>query len=162
LFIDGNHENFELLNRLPTVDMFGGKVRKISQKVYHLMRGQVYTIENKSFFTLGGATSHDKQRRKEGLNWWREELPTERELEKATANLEAVNWKVDCVITHCAPSSLQGFLNCGYEADPLTNYLDEVKARLSYKKWFFGHYHKDCALDEKHRAVFDDVIPLLL
>ena len=39
LFIDGNHENFDLLNSFEIVDFFGGKAHKISNHIYHLMRG---------------------------------------------------------------------------------------------------------------------------
>jgi 8-oxo-dGTP pyrophosphatase MutT (NUDIX family) len=44
LFVDGNHENFELLNSYPVEKWNGGKVHRISNSVIHLMRGQVYTI----------------------------------------------------------------------------------------------------------------------
>lgn len=160
LFVDGNHENFELLYQFPTVEMFGGRVRKISPKVYHLMRGQVYTIEGKRFFTFGGAASHDREYRKEGLNWWKEELPNEKELEEARANLKATDLKVDCVITHCAPLSLQNALAPQYANNALTDFLEEVKEKLEYKKWFFGHYHTDRIIDGKHCALFERVVPI--
>jgi predicted phosphodiesterase len=59
LFIDGNHENYTLLNSYPVTEKFGGKVHEISGHITHLMRGQVFTIENKTFFTMGGAASRD-------------------------------------------------------------------------------------------------------
>ncbi|MDR1801079.1 MAG: metallophosphoesterase [Lachnospiraceae bacterium] len=59
LFLDGNHENFTLLNRYHVSEKFGGKVQELGKKITHLMRGQVYTIEGKTFFTMGGAASHD-------------------------------------------------------------------------------------------------------
>ena len=39
LFIDGNHENFDMLVSFPIVDFCEGKAHKISNKIYHLMRG---------------------------------------------------------------------------------------------------------------------------
>lgn len=39
LFVDGNHENFNLLNFIPVSVWNGGKVHKISNSIYHLMRG---------------------------------------------------------------------------------------------------------------------------
>ena len=36
-----------------------GKVQRIRPSVIHLMRGQVYEIEGKTFFTMGGGSSHD-------------------------------------------------------------------------------------------------------
>ena len=41
LFIDGNHENFELLNSFPVVEFKGAKCHKLHQMVYHVMRGEI-------------------------------------------------------------------------------------------------------------------------
>jgi hypothetical protein len=59
LFGSGNHENFDLLAEYPVEDWHGGKVQRIRPSVIHLMRGQVYSIQGKTFFTMGGASSHD-------------------------------------------------------------------------------------------------------
>ena len=59
LFIDGNHENFNLLNAYHISEWHGGKVHSLGKKITHLMRGQVFEIEGKTFFTMGGAASHD-------------------------------------------------------------------------------------------------------
>ena len=61
LFVSGNHENFDLLAEFPTEDWHGGKVQCIRPSVIHLMRGQIYDIQGKTFFTMGGASSHDIQ-----------------------------------------------------------------------------------------------------
>ena len=151
-----------MLSDFPKVEFGGAKAHKISRKIYHLMRGEIYYIENQRFFTLGGASSHDKEYRKEGHSWWKEELPSTQELENATKSLEATGWCVDYVITHCAPSSLQSLLRPDYKADALTDYLEGIKARLSYKKWFFGHYHTDLTIDKKHYALYQSIFPLEL
>ncbi len=59
LFVDGNHENHDRLNSYPMMDWHGGKVHKIRPSVLHLMRAQIFSIEGMSFFTFGGAASHD-------------------------------------------------------------------------------------------------------
>ena len=60
VFVDGNHENFDRLNsEFETVDFHGGKAHKINESVYHLMRGEIFDFEGKSFFVFGGASSHD-------------------------------------------------------------------------------------------------------
>ena len=59
LFVDGNHENHTLLNSYPISEWNGGKVHAIGDKIKHLMRGQIFEIEGKTFFTMGGAASHD-------------------------------------------------------------------------------------------------------
>ena len=105
LFVDGNHENFDRLNAYPVEEWYGGKVHKIRSSVIHLMRGQIYEMEGKKIFTFGGANSHDisggileledpdYQRKREELDqgykpyrinhlsWWKEELPSEEEME---------------------------------------------------------------------------------
>ena len=59
LFVDGNHENFDRLYDYPVENWHGGKVHKIRPSVIHLMRGQVFDIDDRSIFTFGGASSHD-------------------------------------------------------------------------------------------------------
>ena len=59
LFVEGNHENYDILDSLPVSEWHGGKVHFIRPSVIHLMRGQVFSIEGKTFFSFGGASSHD-------------------------------------------------------------------------------------------------------
>lgn len=160
LFVDGNHENFDLLNDFPVVDFFGAKAHKISNKIFHLMRGQIYEIDGNKIFTFGGASSHDKEHRKEGKNWWKEELPSDEEFRQAIEMLEHHNWAVDYVITHCAPTDIQNQIASAYEENSLTDFLENIKNQLKYKKWFFGHYHQDKSIDEKHIALFDKITRL--
>ena len=102
LWIDGNHENFDMLYQFPLIDKFGGKVREIAPDIYHLDRGQVLTIDGKKIFCMGGARSVDKEYRVEHISWWKEEMPSREEMERAIVALEQNNWCVDYVITHCA------------------------------------------------------------
>ncbi len=59
LFVCGNHENYDRLYQYPVEEWHGGKIHKICDSVFHLMRGQVFDINGKKFFTFGGASSHD-------------------------------------------------------------------------------------------------------
>lgn len=59
LFVSGNHENFDMLAELPIEDWHGGNVQRIRPSVIHLLRGQIYDIQGKTFFTMGGGSSHD-------------------------------------------------------------------------------------------------------
>ena len=120
LFVDGNHENFTRLYNYPVEEWHGGKVHKIRDSVLHLMRGEIFNIDNKKFFAFGGARSHDIQEgilnldeeekiynyRKRGayfrirdFSWWDLELPTEEEMQNGIKNLEKVNYKVDYIIS---------------------------------------------------------------
>lgn len=147
LFVDGNHENFDLLDLLYPVEYWhGGKVRRLSPSIMQLMRGQVFNIDGKSFFTMGGAESYDKQYRIQGISWWSQEIPNEKEFREARANLLGNRMKVDYVITHCLPSSVQHQLfgdNSIYPDNRLTDFFDEINAKLNYQAWYSGHYHRD-------------------
>ena len=80
LFCDGNHENFEMLEEYPVEERYGGKAGKISKYIYHLRRGEVYTIEGKTFFVFGGASSIDRMYRTPYVSWWPAELPSSNEI----------------------------------------------------------------------------------
>ena len=182
LWIAGNHDNYNMIEQYPLSDWHGGKVRQIIQdKVIYLERGQIYNIEGKTFFCLGGASSHDiedgildknapdfkeklkslkrlKKKRYRILNesWWSQELPTEVELSKALENLQEVDNKVDYIITHCCSSRVEELL--GYKIhDRLTDFFNYIDAFVDFKHWYFGHYHQDCMIsDEKHTVVYKE------
>ena len=59
LFVAGNHSNYDILDNLPVEEWHGGKVNFIRPSVIHLMRGQIFDINDRSFFTFGGASCHD-------------------------------------------------------------------------------------------------------
>jgi hypothetical protein len=162
LFLDGNHDNISLLNEYPIQNWNGGKVHYISDSVYHLMRGQVYTFDNKTIFVMGGADSIDKSHRKEGIDWWKEEIPSEQEINEAMDNLDKYNWKVDIVLTHtAAPKIIKPYCKYPIEDNRLYRFFNILEENLKYKHWFFGHFHKDVIIDEMHTMVYENVINLL-
>lgn len=185
LFIEGNHENFDLLNTRFVHKWKGGKVHFIRQNVIHLMRGQVFEIDGHTFFTMGGAQSHDiedgiirptcknfdavvkrmlreqKRFRIEHISWWSEELPSQSEYEQADAALKRHDGKVDYVLTHCAPNKIVDIIGRGmYQHDELTNYLEDVRKKTTFKRWYFGHYHDDRMFGEKFTMLYRMIIPL--
>ena len=155
-FVDGNHENFPAIYSYPEVEIWGARAHKLAANVYHLMRGEIYTIDGKSIFTMGGAYSIDRYMRTKGYSYWEEELPTGGEYRRAADNLTSRGMKVDVIVTHTAPRSLvysMGFSPDAHEAE-LGGFLDWIKSECSYSHWFFGHFHVDRDLDEKHHAIF--------
>ena len=164
LFIDGNHENFDRLDALEVSDWHGGKVHAVNDHVIHLMRGQIYDIEDKSFFAMGGAPSIDKHLRIPRTSWWEQEIPSDNERNEAISNLDKANWKVDYVLTHdcpaCAYERLGELLGHYYDADEWNIWLDGIEERLDYKKWFYGHYHEDFPEEEKLVPLYNDVVRL--
>lgn len=185
LFVDGNHENFDMLNRYPITQWNGGKVHKIGKNIIHLMRGQVFNIEDKKIFTFGGAKSIDTTGgilersdpefytkvkiafgkrlpfRVNHESWWKEEIPNNEELEEALKNIENTGGEVDYVITHALPTSelnhLRAVQRLSKIEDITTEYLETIKSKLKYKKWFCGHYHTDYVLNDKHIVMYESI-----
>lgn len=189
LWVQGNHENYDMIREYPLEEWHGGKVRHIVRdKVILLERGQVFRIEGKTFFTFGGASSHDiqggildrndpdfrrkvKQARIKDLSyrilresWWPEELPSKEEMSEGIKNLGKVDNEVDYIITHCCGTGVQKVLDpgpgCLYEPDVLTDYFDQIEERVQYKHWYFGHYHEDVEVDSKHTVLYRAMISL--
>ena len=162
LFVDGNHENFDLLNSYPVEMWNGGKIHRISDSIIHLMRGQVFTMGDKTFFTMGGASSTDKFRRREHISWWADEIPSKEELEEGINNLEKVDFNVDYVLSHCCGTSLLSQILFSYDSDTLTSYFDhlEFDFNLQFKHWYFGHYHRDKDIDNKYHCMYNRIIEL--
>lgn len=160
LFVDGNHENFTRLKEYPIVEKFGGKVQQITDSIYHLMRGEYYIIDNKSFYTFGGASSVDRANRVENVSWWADEMPSLQEYEYGITTLEKHDWKVDYIITHCAPSSILYNIFPYCYQDSLNQFLELVRIRTEYKAWYFGHYHIDKSYEHNNFALYYDIIPI--
>lgn len=183
LFVDGNHENFDRLYDYPVEEWHGGKVHKIRPSVIHLMRGQVFEIDGKSIFTFGGARSHDidggilelddpdyMKKKKEldqrwrpyrinHVSWWQHELPSEEEMEEGRRNLAEHGNKVDFIVTHCCSSSTQLLLGgILYKPDIETTYLEEIRQHISFKKWFFGHYHDNRNVSAEEILIYEQII----
>lgn len=187
LWVQGNHENYDMIAEYPIEEWHGGKVRHIIRdKVILLERGQVFEIEGKTFFTFGGASSHDIQggvldredpdfdeKRRNAIrrdlpyrvlheSWWPEELPGEAEMEEGRKNLEKVGYQVDYVITHCCADSIQKLLSKAaghtFDSDILTDYLEELSQRLSYAHWYFGHYHENRSVDARHTLLYEAMV----
>jgi len=186
LFVDGNHENFDRLLNYPEKEWNGGIVNEIRPSVLHLKRGYLFNIDGRKCFAFGGAKSHDIQDgilevgddrirkwRKEynrmfrinHVSWWKEEEPSKEEMNLGIKTLEENNWNVDFVFTHECPTSdlfqLYHFRDKSglpVESYELTNYLEEIKVKLNYKKWFFGHHHDNRAIDDKDLLLYEQII----
>ncbi len=166
LFLDGNHERFPLLNdtkKFPVEEWNGGKVHRIRPNIIHLMRGQVFDIEGKSFFTFGGAFSVDRGFKVRNVSYWDEEIPNQDEINEGRASLEKVGNKVDYIMTHTLPSSVIRMLGFDVDDKPdkhFTDFLDDVRTTVEYKKWFAGHFHLDKYANESDniRILYNNVV----
>lgn len=153
LFIDGNHEHFPRLRGYPETEMFGDTVGIIRPSVLHLKkRGGIYTIPDGTTelkcWCFGGAMSHDKERRRDGISWWREELPSDEEYEYGMKTLADVENNVDFIFTHEACESVLREIYGSLHNMPdnrttyeLPKYFQRVAETTNFKAWYFGHHH---------------------
>lgn len=170
LFVDGNHENFDLLDEYPVEIWNGGKIHRINDSVIHLMRGQVFELQGHKFFTFGGGFSIDKSFRKEGISWWKQEMPTADEYAEGLINLTKHDNKVDFIITHTCDMATKRFLGMkmlpeeedgiGGELE-LNYYLESINKNVKFMHWYFGHFHMDNFIDDKQTAIYDQIIRIV-
>ena len=190
LFVSGNHENYDILDGLQVEEWHGGRVHFIRPSVIHLMRGQIFDIENKTFFSFGGASSHDisdgilepadpdfkvKKKRLDRkpyalyrinhVSWWERELPNEEEMKEGLRNLEKHQYKVDYIVTHSPCTSLLKQMDGGsglYQGDRLTDYLQKIKQTVDYQCWLFGHMHCNQAFQWEHSfCLYEQIVRIL-
>lgn len=161
-FVDGTHENFDMLSKLRVKKWNGGKVHQIADNIFHLMRGQVYTIDNQKIFTMGGGESPDIEIRFEMNTWSEKEIPTRDELVEGVDNLQKYGGKIDIVISHEPPAKIKEFLmlqtNSEASITAINTYLDDVSRTCEFKHWYFGSLHMDKFISTTHIGVFRNVI----
>ncbi len=190
-YVDGNHENHAryYTDEFPVVDFHGGKAHQIRDSVYHLMRGNVFDFEGKSFFAMGGASSHDiwdgildpddfdtkdefsaeyrrwcndgKMFRVKGISWWPEEIPSQAEFDFAEQTLKNHNYCVDYVISHCLPQEIATM--AGFRnTDKLTLWFTKIlQDGLEFDHWYCGHYHMNERFMGKFDVLYGRIVRLL-
>ena len=169
LFIPGNHENYPALAQCPVVERYGAPVVQVRENIYMLRRGEIYTIEGKTFFAFGGAYSIDKDWRLKyesicGIPiWFPEELPSPAEYRRGIENLEACGMKVDYVLSHTAPRCVIPQI-IGVRPDPhedeLNGFLNWIYHEGTFQKWYCGHFHVDMQVNPQMIACFEAIHPL--
>ena len=164
LFLDGAHENFDLLDKLPAEPFAGGMAQTVSGRLRRLLRGEVYTLENKRILCFGGGASEDAEERTPGESWWPQEMPSEEEYHRCLENLAACHNQVDVILTHDAPEKMLQLLRLNepgqVQPNDLETFLQEISVTTSWSRWFFGRFHRDQPLGPRTTAVWRKVLPL--
>ena len=162
LWLDGNHENHDWIDSMEVSEWHRGKVHK-DGSIIHLMRGQIYEIEKKKIFVMGGADSVDKNSRTPGVSWWAREVPNYAEINEAIDNLMANENSVDYVLTHTCPKKL---IKPMFNLTPWPEYNNVEKIlqtilgmKINFRKWYFGHWHQDVEY-KNFVCLYDKVIKL--
>jgi hypothetical protein len=147
-FVDGNHENYDLLYSFP---LESDGTRLLRPRIKHLPRGGLYRIGSFYVFAFGGALSTDRGPESLGRGYWREELPTSAETAYGFDTLNAAQ-NVDLVVSHAAPAGIlpmMGDIEIMRLNDPVTKILEAYRLiledRFPWALWYFGHYHRNLA-----------------
>lgn len=159
-FLDGRHENFDLLAEYPVREWNGGRAHIINDRVIHLMRGEIYELEGERYFAFGGGESDDREFRQSGKTWWQQEMPTEEEMRRALDNLAACDNRVDYILTHVPSAKSCMRLAAHAGEDGVSLFLNRIEETVTCRRWFFGSLHKDRAISAQRQAVFETVIPV--
>ncbi len=145
-FIDGNHDNPDLLNPDTPHPI------PISNNVTYMPRGTRARLAGVELLFLGGASSIDKQWRTEGLNWWPDENITESQADRAiTAATDPDQPPIDILVTHettteaftaLARDSEHAQDKAGEPAgDANRTHLTDVRDAATPRVHVHGHHH---------------------
>lgn len=145
-FIDGNHENFDLLN--PDAD----EPVAVSENITYMPRGSRARLAGAELLFLGGASSIDKTWRTEGFDWWPGENITDEQTNRAvTAATDPGRPAVDILVTHETTTEAFDVLSeasshaCEKAGEPAgeTNraHLMTVRNAAAPRAHVHGHHH---------------------
>lgn len=158
-FLDGNHENFNLIKQMERIiEWNGARAGLLPCNIIHLLRGEIYEINNKRIGVCGGADSVDKWWRTEGKSWWADEQITDKDYDNFKTNLGG-NKTIDIMLSHDCPKEIVPIvkLYSGVNDGAITNSQRQL-ARINFiadiKKWYFGHWHIDIPIDDKFQCMY--------
>ena len=158
-FIEGAHENYTLLNQYEIVDFCGGKARKIADRIYQLIRGEIFEIDGKKILAFGGGDDEETDLMDLDDCPDFQRLPSGEDTRRTLENLEASGGEVDYIVTYDTGFRLRSFLkmetNC---FNNLHAFLDELGSKCRYSKWFFGCFHLDRRIPPKYYGVYREVL----
>lgn len=165
LYVLGNHENYNITNQFPLVEMYGSSVKRAKDNVFQLLNGNIYEIEGKKFLIFGGANSIDKDFRLPWISWWPDEIPSEQEFKRCLDNIKNTD-RIDYFLTHTC-SNITTEKMFGYTnniKDPVSDMIDSIEYFMGVedklpKEHYFGHHHKHKNW-ENHHCLYKQIINL--
>lgn len=139
-----------------------GEVDDNFNNIFYARNSCIYNIQGFKFLVLGGAYSVDKWYRLEhGYRWFTDEQMT---LEEQQIFLQNAPDKVQNILSHTCPYPNipkhlflpqvdQNTVDTSMEL-----FLSEVKCKVKYDNWFFGHYHANEQIEKNMYMLYDGVI----
>lgn len=144
-FVEGNHDSSDFL-RGYSIDATTG-FREIRSNILHIPRGHRWEWSGVSFLGIGGAVSVDKARRVEGVSWWRDEVISYSEAQRAIDGGRA-----DVILSHDCPAGVDipDLSKTSHwfpveqirESDAHRQQLRAIVDAVQPSSLYCGHYHK--------------------
>lgn len=140
--IRGNHDDPEFWEIDTEKNCKGSYAGK--QKIHLVPDYTTLNIENKTILFIGGAVSVDRKDRKEGVNYWVNEVV------RQNSEFEP-NPNVDIVVTHTAPYGVPPLSNSGkvlnYYKQFDDNLIDDIAIEREYMNYLFNLLYDSCCLE---------------
>lgn len=151
--IHGNHEERPYMIETYEETQWHGGTVYIEPEYPNLIfakDGEIYDFDGKKAIVIGGAYSIDKfVRLRCGEQWFETEQPDEEIMQYVEKQLDRIQWQVNYVFSHTAPSKYEPReefipgMNQALVDKSTEKWLDEIENKLTYERWFLGHYHCD-------------------
>ena len=164
--VHGNHELRPA--SLPSYGMrefCGGEVwfEESFPRLLFARDGDLYRLGGHDCVVIGGAYSVDKYTRLlRGLRWFEDEQASDEIKRRVEQRLENIGQSVDAVLSHTCPLKYEPteVFMTGLDQSRIDKtterWLDEIESRLTYRRWYCGHYHT-CKMIGRMRFMFWDI-----
>ena len=161
LFLDGVHENYDLLEAVEEAEFGGAPAGKVADNIFHLLRGEIYEIEGKTVFAFGGGDA-ESEREFRADTHFEQGMPSGDDMSRGYENLAAVGNKVDIMATHSPSGKANGYFAARHgESARLRGvhvYLNRLEEIVTFDHWYFGSLHADRPCGSRHTAVFEEIL----
>lgn len=167
--IHGNHEERPFLIPSYKEMIWHGGVVYYEEAYPNLLfakDGEIYDFLGKKCIVMGGAYSIDKEYRLEhNAPWFSSEQPSAEIKAYIEKQLNSIQWTVDYVFSHTIAKCHEPTWTFKAQLDETKLdkstelWLNDIEAKLSYTRWFAGHYHVD-VLSPDIRLMFNHIIEL--
>ena len=143
-WLPGNHDDWDVLETV--VKIQAESPQQMTDHIWFLGHGCQWTwgtpeVNERSFMSFGGAYSIDQQWRKQGWDWFPQELPSWGQQDFALGRPP-----VDILLTHDAPWGTVPFIDEQNDPYPLSAanrmFISSLVESAQPKALFHGHYHE--------------------
>ena len=116
--------------------------------------GEIFRLDGSECIVIGGAYSVDKYYRLErGTAWWPDEQPSDETKAFVEEQLAERKNSIDIILSHTCPLKYEPqevflpFIDQSMVDKTTEQWLDRLEDRITYKKWYCGHYHIQKRID---------------